>query len=126
MKNNKTKQSCRIRRLADNKGARVRIQWQALHYEKKATDSLIHQKPKFLKSSKNIHISTFNIRTFNKSDCESSELVASTIEHDIDIICIQEHRLYYKDIDIKYNILNYGWTTVTASSWKNRTAQLVE
>ena len=61
----------------------------------------------FLKSSKNIHISTFNIKTF-KSDCQSSELVASAIEHDIDIICIQEHRLYHKDIDIKYNILNYG------------------
>ena len=93
MNNNKTKQSCRIARLADNKGARVRVQCQALHHEKQATDSLIHQKPKFLKSSKNIHISTFNIRTF-KSDCQSSELVASAIEHDIDIICIQEHRLY--------------------------------
>ena len=64
-------------------------------------------------------VSTFNIRTF-KSDCQSSELVASDIEHDIDIICIQEHRLYHKDIDIKYNILNYGWTLVTASSWKNK------
>ena len=119
MNNNKTKQSCRIARLADNKGARVRVQCQALHHEKQATDSLIHQKPKFLKSSKNIHISTFNIITF-KNDCQSSELVASAIEHDIDIICIQEHRLYHKDIDIKYNILNYGWTLVTASSWKNK------
>ena len=119
MNNNKTKQSCRIVRLADNKGAHVRVQCQALHHEKQATDSLIHQKPKFLKSSKNIHISTFNIRTF-KSDCQSSELVASVIEHDIDIICIQEYRLYHKDIDIKYNILNYGWTLVTASSWKNK------
>ena len=35
------------------------------------------------------------------------------------MICIQEHRVYYKDIDIKYNILNYRWTLVTASLWKN-------
>ena len=120
MNNKNTIQSCRIARLADNKGARVSVQCQALHHEKQATDSLIHQKPKFLKSSKNIHISTINIRTSFKSDRQSSKLVASTIEHDIDIICIQEHRLYHKDIDIKHNILNYGWTLVTASSWKNK------
>ena len=116
--NNQTRKSCRIARHADYQGARIGVISQAPILEKKATDSLIRLKPKFLKRSSKICISTFNIRTI-KGEYQSSELVASAIEHNIDIICIQEHRLYYTDFYIKYHTLNIGWSLVTSSSWKN-------
>ena len=116
--NNQTRKSCRIARRADYQGACIGVISQAPILEKQATDSLIRLKPKFFKRSSKICISTFNIRTI-KGECQSSELVASAIEHNIDIICIQEHRLYHKDFDIKYHTLNIGWSLVTSSSWKN-------
>ena len=116
--NNPTRKSCRIARRVDYQGARIEVISQTPILEKQATDSLIRLKPKFFKRLSNICISTFNIRTI-KGKCQSSELVASAIEHNIDIICIQEHRLYHKDFDIKYHTLNIGWSLVTSSSWKN-------
>ena len=106
--NNQTIKSCRIARRVDYQGARIGIISQAPILEKQATDSSIRLKPKL----------TFNIRTI-KGECQISELVASAIEHNIYIICIQEHRLYHTDFDIKYHTLNIGWSLITSSSWKN-------
>ena len=47
-----------------------------------------------------------------------SELTASAIDHNIDIICIQEHR-YTHSKDIKYCDTGNGWTLATVSAWKN-------
>ena len=46
------------------------------------------------------------------------ELTASAIDHNMDIICIQEHR-YPHSKDIKYHDTDNGWTLATASAWKN-------
>ena len=46
------------------------------------------------------------------------ELIASAVEHKIDIICIQEHRYTHTE-DIKYHQTGNGWTLATVSAWKN-------
>ena len=40
------------------------------------------------------------------------------IDHNIDIICIQEHKYVHSE-DIKYHDTGNGWTFVSASTWKN-------
>ena len=63
-----------------------------------------------------IQISTFNVRPLNRIG-QQQELTASAVEHNIDIICIQEHRYTYSK-DIKnYDTVN-GWTLATVSAWK--------
>ena len=58
-------------------------------------------KQKLLKCKRTIQIATFNIRTLNKTG-QLPELASSAIDHDIDIICIQEHRYTHSE-DIKYH-----------------------
>ena len=60
---------------------------------------------------------TFNIRTLNRIG-QLLELTASAIDHNIDIICIQENR-YTHSRDIKYQDSGNGWTLATAYAWKN-------
>ena len=78
-------------------------------FEKSATE--LNQK--LLKYKQTIQIATFNIRTLNKIS-QLPELTALAIEHNIDIICIQEHRYTH----IKYHDSGNGWTLATASAWK--------
>ena len=60
---------------------------------------------------------TFNIRTLNKRG-QLPELTALAIDHNIDIICIQEHRYTHSE-DIKYPDSGNRWMQATASAWKN-------
>ena len=64
-----------------------------------------------------MQIATFNVRTLNKIG-QLPEVIASAIEHNIDIICIQEHRYTHSEY-IKYRDSGNGWTLATASAWKN-------
>ena len=59
----------------------------------------------------------FNVRTLNRIG-QQTELTASSIDHNIDNICIQEHRYFHSE-DIKYPDTGNGWTFVSASAWKN-------
>ena len=34
-------------------------------------------------------------------------------------MCVQEHRYYHNELDLKYSYTNNGWTFVLASAWKN-------
>ena len=64
-----------------------------------------------------IQIATFNVRTLNRIG-QLPELTASAVEHNIDIICIQEHR-YTHNEDIKYHDTGSGWSLASVSAWKN-------
>ena len=66
-------------------------------FEKSATEL----KEKLLKCKQTIQITTFNIRTLNKIG-QLLELTAWAIDHNIDIICIQEQRYTHSE-DIKYH-----------------------
>ena len=82
-------------------------------FEKSATEL----KEKLLKCKRTKQIATFNVRTLNRIG-QLPELTASAIDHNIDIICIQEHR-YTHSKDIKYHDSGNRWTLATASAWKN-------
>ena len=60
---------------------------------------------------------TFNVRTLNRIG-QLPELIASAEEHNIEIICIQEHRYTHTE-DIKYHETGNGWSLATVSAWKN-------
>ena len=83
-------------------------------FEKSATGL---KQQKLLKCKQTIQIATFNVRTLNRIG-QLPGLTASTVEHNIDIICIQEHR-YTHNRDIKYHDTSNGWILATVSSWKN-------
>ena len=74
-------------------------------------------KQKLLKRKQTIQIATFNVRTLNRIG-QLSELIATAVEHKIDVICIQEHRYTHTE-DIKYHETGNGWVLVTVSAWKN-------
>ena len=84
-------------------------------FEKSATEFKLKQE--LLKWKRTIQIMTFNARTLNRIG-QLPELTASAIDHNIDIICIQEHRYTHSE-DIKYHDTGNGWTLATASARKN-------
>ena len=84
-------------------------------FKKSATQLKLKQK--LLKCKCIIQIVTFNVRTLNRLG-QLLELTATAIDHNIDIICIQEHRYFHRE-DIKYYDTRNGWKLVSASAWKN-------
>ena len=64
-----------------------------------------------------IQIATLNVRTLSRID-QLPEQTASVTDHNIDKICLQEHRYLYNE-DIKYHDTGNGWTFVSASARKN-------
>ena len=72
--------------------------------KKSATE--LKLKPKLLKGKCTIRIATFNVRTLNRIG-QLPELTASAIDHNIDMICIQEHQ-YIHSKDIKYHNTGNG------------------
>ena len=83
-------------------------------FEKSATEL---KQQKLLKCKNIIQIATFNVRTLNRIG-QLPELTASAIDHNIDMICIQEHRYTHSE-DIKSHDTGNGWTLATASVSKN-------
>ena len=77
----------------------------------------IYIKQKLLKCQRTIKIATFNVRTLNRIG-QLPELIASAIDQDMDVICMQEHRYIHSE-DIKYNDTDNERSLVNASAWKN-------
>ena len=94
----------------------------ALVFEKSATELKLKQK--LLKCKTTIQIVTFNVRTLNRIG-QLPELTASAIDHNIDIICKQEHRSLHSE-NMKYHNTGNGWTFVLASAWKNSVNAIVD
>ena len=105
----------RIPLRAGKKGARpAEVGVLASVFEKSTTELKLKQK--LLKCQRTIQIATFNIRTLNRIG-QPPELTASAIDHNIDKICVPEHRYTHSE-DIKYNDTGNGWTLATAYAWK--------
>ena len=83
-------------------------------FEKSATEL---KQQKLLKCKQTIQIAKFNIRTLSRIG-QLPEPTASALEHEIDIICIQEHRYTHTE-HIKYHETGNRWTLATVSAWKN-------
>ena len=115
MTHTQTTYTNRIALRADKKGARpAEFGTLASVFEKSAIEL---KRQKLLKCKQTLHIATFNVRTLNRIG-QLPELIASAVEHKIDIICIQEHRYTHTE-DIKYYETGNGWSLVTLSAWKN-------
>ena len=103
-----THPNCIALRASKNEaGARAPV------FEKSATEL----KQKLLKCKRTIQIAIFKVRTLNRIG-QLPELTVSTIDHNIDIICIREH-WYTHGEDIRYHDTGNGWTLATVSAWKN-------
>ena len=62
-------------------------------------------------------LSTFNVQTLN-SLSKMGEITALAEEQSIDIICIQEHRIFHEDINIRHENMGKGWMLLTSSAEK--------
>ena len=115
MTHTQTTYTNRIALRAGKKGARpAEVGALASVFEKPATEL---KQLKLLKGKQTLQIATFNVRTLNRIG-QLPELIASAVEHKIDIICIKEHRYTHTE-DIKYHETGNGWSLVTVSAWKN-------
>ena len=115
MTHTQTTYTKRIALRAGKKGTRpVEVGALASVFEKSATDL---KRQKLLKCKQTLQIATFNVRTLHRIG-QLPELIASAVEHKIDIICIQEHTYTHTE-DIKYHETGNGWSLVTVSAWKN-------
>ena len=68
-------------------------------FKKSATE--LKLKPKLLRCKNIVNIATFNVRTLNRIN-QLPEMTVFAAEHNIDIICIQEHRYYYSELEISW------------------------
>lgn len=76
-----------------------------------------HPKPtKLLKCTKPLVLSTFNVRTLN-GPSQLNELVLSMSNHSIDIIALQEHRIFHPNDTLLYSS-NSSFQLVTSSATK--------
>ena len=97
------------------KGTRpVRVGALAPEFEKSATE--LKRKHNLLKFKSTIQIAKFNVGTLNRI-ANQLELTASAIDHDINVMCLQEHR-YLHSKDIKYHDTGNEWTFLSASAGK--------
>ena len=113
MTHTQTTYTNRIALRAGKKGAHpAEVGALASVFEKSATEL---KRSKLLKCKKTLQIATFNVRTLNRIG-QLPELIASAVEHKIDIICIHRHT---HTEDTKYHETGNGWSLVTVSAWKN-------
>ena len=84
-------------------------------FEKSATE--LKPKQKLLKCKSTIHIATFNIEILNRTG-QLLELTKSAAEHNVDMVCIQEHRYHHSEVYVKHHNTCIGWIFISASAWK--------
>ena len=85
------RRSSRIARRAVNQGARsAAVMDSPAQPEKSVRDP----KTNLLKCKNTIIISTFNVRTLSTIN-QIPELIANSINLKVDVICIQEHRIFH-------------------------------
>ena len=113
--------NCIALRVGKKKGVRPAEVWALASVLKKSATEL---KQKLLKCKRTIQIATFNVRTLHRIE-QLPELTASAIDHNIDIICIQEHRYTHSE-NIKYHDTGNEWTLATTSAWKNSINATIE
>ena len=96
---------------ASKKGVRsFEVSALAVAFEKSATE--LRHRQSLLKCKSTLHISTFNVRTLDRIG-QLAELTASVIEHNIDIVCVQEHTYHHSQVVIRYHDNDNGWTFVS-------------
>ena len=106
--------SYRIARRAGEQGARPPVSNQA-GIEKHATDL---EKYRLMKGKRTTIISSFNSRTL-RMEHNQAELTALANAIGIEVLCVQEHRMFHDDVATKHHNMGKGWKLVTGSATKN-------
>ena len=110
--------SCRIGRRAVKQGSRSSVRNQAEN-DRYVTDyNDCNASKSLLKCKKPTIVTTFNARSLT-SISKLGEITELAERYTIDIMCIQEHRMYHEDDILKYHDLAKGWKLVTSSCVKN-------
>ena len=118
-----TRSKCRIARRADEQGAGPPMGNQA-GIEKLVTGSNksenyneLKEKDKLLKCKQNLFITTFNARTLS-AEANQFEMVSLVEKLGIEVLCVQEHRIYHEDVTIKTHNMGSAWRLMTSSATK--------
>ena len=114
MTHNTLTRSSRIVRRAENQGSRSADARVLPQCSKNQLQNSL------LKCKSQVIVSSFNVRTLNTLN-QLPELVSSAIKFNIDVICVQEHRFFHDNLELKYHEVGKGWTFISASAWKNST-----
>ena len=75
----------------------------------------VHQ---LLKCKSPIILSTLNVRTIMKPE-RLQELVHNAKQHEIDVICIQEHRIQHTNSELEFKSVE-NYQLITSSAYRNR------
>ena len=88
-------------------------------FEKYATDlnTKTKNKTNSVELKRVLHVSNFTVCTPDTL-FQQSEPIASAMNQRIDMTCIQEHRYFQEDINLKYHNLGKGWALIMAFLWK--------
>ena len=78
-----------------------------------------NEEKQFVKCKKPITISTLNTRTLNPTG-RTEELAFLASTHNIDVICLQDHKFYHPDDETQYHKKQLNHQLLTASCWKNQ------
>ena len=105
--------SYRITRRAGEQGVRPSVGNEA-GVEKYATSC---RNGNLLKCKKTFLIATLNTRSLN-NNARLGEVTALAEQYKIDIVCIQEHKIFHEDAPIAYKELGKGWILVTSKAEK--------
>ena len=75
-------------------------------------------KPNTLRYECIVYIVTYNVRTLNTIN-QVPVFMAFIAENNIDIICMQEHRYYHSELNLKFHDTSNEWTVVSTSTRKH-------
>ena len=70
-----------------------------------------------LKCQRPIIISTFNVPALN-GQARQGKITAMSEKYQIDVVCIQEHRIHYLEETVRHQDLGNGWMIITSSAEK--------
>ena len=82
------------------------VEAQAFLFEKQDTES--KPKPNLVRCKNIVKIAALNVCTL-KTINQQPEFTSSAVEHNIDMICVQEHRCYNGELDLKYHDTGNEW-----------------
>ena len=81
------------------------------------TTQHLTSKMNLLKRQRPMLTSTFNVRTLNEQ-ARQGEITAMSEKYQIDVTCIQEHRIHHPEETVKHEDLDNGWMIIISSAEK--------
>ena len=89
---------------------------QVCYLGRKLTTPLTKEKH-LLRCKQPVLVSSFNVNTLN-SEAKLGEITSCAENEGIDVLCIQEHRIFHEEINIRHHKMGRGWMLLTSSAEK--------